>query len=224
MFDNFLIAIPAFNEEKNIEKLIINLIKKFKHIIVIDNCSSDKTYEIIKKLPIIFTKHEFNLGKSLSMKTCFDYAEIKNFRYIAYMDADGQHNVNDLIKLCKKIEEKKLDAVVGYRNNLKELNFKKRIGTLILEKIFKLLYRKDIKDIQSGLRVLKVSMLEKIRWESKGITHYFADAEITCKLIKNNSKIEQLPIETIASEPYKGMNIIQGIFLMTKLFSWRLTR
>jgi hypothetical protein len=67
-------------------------------------------------------------------------------------------------------------------------------------------------------------MLENIRWESKGITHYFADAEITCKLVKNNSKIEQLPIETIASEPYKGMNIIQGLFLMTKLFSWRLTR
>ena len=52
MFDNFLIAIPAFNEEKNIEKLIINLIKKFNHVIVIDNCSSDKTYEIIKKFPI----------------------------------------------------------------------------------------------------------------------------------------------------------------------------
>jgi glycosyltransferase involved in cell wall biosynthesis len=69
MFNNFLIALPAFNEEKNIQKLIISLIKKFKHIIVIDNCSSDKTYEIVKKFPIIFTKHEVNLGKSLSMKT-----------------------------------------------------------------------------------------------------------------------------------------------------------
>ena len=224
MFNNFLIALPAFNEEKNIQKLIISLIKKFKHIIVIDNCSSDKTYEIVKKFPIIFTKHEVNLGKSLSMKTCFDYAEIKNFKYIAYMDADGQHNVNDLVKICKKIEEETLDAVVGYRDNLGELNFKKRVGTLILEKIFKLLYKKDIKDIQSGLRVLKVDVLKKIRWESKGLTHYFADAEITCNLIKNNNKIGQLPIETIASEPYKGMNIIQGLFLMTKLFSWRLIK
>ncbi len=224
MFNNFLIALPAFNEEKNIQNLIISLIKKFKHIIVIDNCSSDKTYEIVKKFPITFTKHEVNLGKSLSMKTCFDYAEIKNFKYIAYMDADGQHNVNDLIKICKKIEEENLDAVVGYRDNLGELNFKKRIGTIILEKIFKLLYKKDIKDIQSGLRVLKVDVLKKIRWESKGLTHYFADAEITCNLIKNNSKIGQLPIETIASEPYKGMNIIQGLFLMTKLFSWRLIK
>ena len=86
------------------------------------------------------------------------------------------------------------------------------------------MYKKDIKDIQSGLRVLKVDVLKKIRWESKGLTHYFADAEITCNLIKNNSKIGQLPIETIASEPYKGMNIIQGLFLMTKLFSWRLIK
>ena len=51
--------------------------------------------------------------------------------------------------------------------------------------------------------------------------HYFADAEITCNAVKNGCKIEQVPIENLSSEKYKGMNILQGLYLMLMIFIWR---
>ena len=101
MFKSVIVAIPVFNEEKNISKLLIKLRKKFKFIVVIDNCSTDKTFNIIKKFNIIKIKHIFNLGKSMSMKTALDYAILEQFKYIAYLDGDGQHKVEDLEKLIK---------------------------------------------------------------------------------------------------------------------------
>ena len=96
------------------------------------------------------------------------------------------------------------------------------IGTKILEKVFYILYQKKILDIQSGLRVFNTKIKKKIYWQSSGIRHYFADAEITCNAVKNNCKIDQIPITTISSEKYKGMNIIQGLFLIFMIFIWRI--
>ena len=51
--------------------------------------------------------------------------------------------------------------------------------------------------------------------------HYFADAEITCNAVKNKCVIEQIPIETLSSEKYKGMNILQGLYLILMILYWR---
>ena len=223
MFKDILIAIPVFNEKKNIKKVLIEVQKKFKNIAVIDNCSTDGTNKIIQQFNVTNIKHDYNLGKSLSMKTALDYALIKKYKYIAYIDGDGQHNVDDLVKISSEIKDNRLDAVIGYRCQLNKLNLKKRIGTKVLEFFFYILFKKKIYDIQSGLRVLKVSILKKINIKSKGSRHYFADAEITCKLVKMNKKIKQIPIKTIRSESYKGMNIVQGIYLMFNLLFWRIS-
>ena len=221
MFDNFLIAVPAFNEEKNITQTVLQLKKKFTNILVIDNCSTDSTFEKIKKLDIYQARHLYNLGKSLSMKTSLEFAVKKKFNYIAYIDADGQHETEDLVKICNIIKDENFDAVLGYRQDLFDLNLKKRIGTILLEKVFYFLYGKAVFDIQSGLRVLKVDVAEKIDWKSRGLTHDFADAEITCDLVKNNYHFKQFPIKTNKSENYKGMNIIQGLLLIVYIIYWR---
>ena len=76
------------------------------------------------------------------------------------------------------------------------LNLKKRIGTIILQKLFSFFYKKKLFDIQSGLRIFKLSIEPKIYWYSSGVNHYFADAEITCNAVKNKCKIDQIQIET----------------------------
>ncbi|AEA80518.1 glycosyltransferase involved in cell wall biogenesis [Candidatus Pelagibacter sp. IMCC9063] len=221
MYQDFLIVVPAYNEEKNIAKLLSKLVPKFKNILVVDNNSQDKTVEEVEKFPVFCAKHKYNLGKSLSMKTGMNFALIKKKKYVAYLDADGQHKVQDLEKICFMVKKKNYDAVLGYRKNLNNLNVKKKHGTRLLEFFFSFLYKKSIKDIQSGLRVINTKISKKIDWTSSGITHYFADAEITCLLCLRKCKIAQLPIDTIASEKYKGMNLLQGLLLLTMLLVWR---
>ena len=110
--------------------------------------------------------------------------------------------------------------MIGFREDLNNLNLKKRIGTQILNKAFFLLYKKKILDIQCGLRVFNAQE-KSIRWESSGLKHYFADAEITCNAIKSGCQINQIPIKTISSDNYKGMNILQGLYLLIMITVWR---
>ena len=221
MQNNVLIVISTFNEAKNIAKVLEGVLKVSKNILVVDNNSSDKTLEIVKKYSVNYVKHKYNLGKSNSMKTGLDFSRINNYDYIAFMDGDNQHSTKDLLNICNKIVDSNFDLVIGYRKKLSNLNFSKKIGTLILRNLFYILFRKKILDIQSGLRVFKTRNYN-INWESSGLRHYFADAEITCSAIKNKCNIYQLPIETISSEKYKGMNIIQGIYLLIMLVIWRI--
>ncbi len=222
MQNKILIVIFTYNEEDKISLVLRNVCEHFKNILVVDNNSTDKTTEIVKKFSVYCIKHKYNLGKSNSMKTGLNFAELNHFQYVAFMDGDGQHKVNDLEKICKKIYNNNGQLVIGYRENLNNLNFKKKIGTIILSKFFYLLYKQKIFDIQSGLRAFNIFEKKKIYWESAGIRHYFADAEITCNAVKNGCRIEQVPIETLSSEKYKGMNILQGLYLMLMIFIWRI--
>ena len=224
MYSDTLVAILAYNEQKKISEVLAEVTKKFSNVLLVDNNSEDQTIQEAKKFKIFLIKHSYNLGKSESMKTALEFAKIKKFKFLAFMDADGQHRADDLIKICKKIHEEKNQLVIGYRENLKNLNLKKRIGTIILQKLFFFLYKKKVYDIQSGLRVFDTSIENKIYWYSTGINHYFADAEITCNAVRNMCKIDQIPIETFLSEKYKGMNIIQGLYLILMILYWRIIK
>ena len=224
MYSDTLVAILAFNEQKKISEVLSEVTKKFSNVLLVDNNSEDQTIQEAKKFQIFVIKHSYNLGKSESMKTALEFAKIKKFRFLAFMDADGQHRTNDLAKVCKKIHDENGQLVIGYRENLKNLNLKKRVGTIILQKLFFFLYKKKVYDIQSGLRVFDISIENMIYWYSTGINHYFADAEITCNAIRNRCKIDQIPIETLSSEKYKGMNIIQGLYLILMILYWRIIK
>ena len=221
MKDQTLVVILAYNEQDRISSVIEDVSSYFKSILVIDNNSEDLTVKKIKKFPVFLIKHKYNLGKSESMKTALEFAKIKNFKYLAFMDGDGQHKTKDLINICEKIFREKSELIIGYRKELKNLNFQKRIGTIILQNFFSILYKKKIYDIQSGLRVFDILIENKIYWQSTGIRHYFADAEITCNAVKNKCIIDQIPIETHPSEKYKGMNVLQGLYLILMIFLWR---
>ena len=58
------------------------------------------------------------------------------------MDGDGQHKTKNLINICEKIFREKSELIIGYRKELKNLNFQKRIGTIILQNFFSILYKK----------------------------------------------------------------------------------
>ena len=77
MQQNIFIIIPAFNEEKHIAQVIENLLEYNYKIIVIDDCSTDNTFEIAKRFPITVLRHIINRGQGAALQTGTDFA-IKN--------------------------------------------------------------------------------------------------------------------------------------------------
>ena len=92
-----LIIIPAYNEEKNINKVLDKLeepeITEIADILVMNDASSDNTNWIVKQRNHAVVTHIFNLGYGSALQLGYKYAIRRNYKYVIQMDADGQHDV-----------------------------------------------------------------------------------------------------------------------------------
>lgn len=192
------IIIPAYNEEHGISALLCDLLDIMKHsgieseIIVVDDCSQDKTIEEIKKFTNRGVKlicQERNYGYGAALKT-----GIKEARYklIAITDADGTYPVNRLPEMINYM--KNHDMVVGARNgkNVK-VPFVRRLPKIILNKYASYLTDYDIPDLNSGLRVFHKDIYDKF----KGLlpNGFSFTSTITVAMLSNNYHIKYISID-----------------------------
>ena len=98
-----LIIIPAYNEECTIEAVLEKLeqpeLASFADILVLNDASTDRTPLIVKKHHHILVSHIFNLGYGSAVQVGYKYAIRRGYRYVIQMDADGQHDPDNVCKL-----------------------------------------------------------------------------------------------------------------------------
>jgi len=216
------LVLPAYNEEKHIADMVRRSAPHVDHVIVIDNCSSDGTLREARQAGAITLHHCVNLGKAGSLKTGCEMALKLGSDVIAFMDSDGQHEPEDLPRFFRVLEEERLDIVIGRRADLRTMPPIRKLGTTLIALATKLLFKIDVKDVQSGFRVFRANIYEKIKWNSTGSAHYFADAEITARVGLAGLPCKEIEIRTIYHDKYKGMNALQGLNLLWRVFFWRL--
>ncbi len=219
MKNNVFVVIAAYNEENHVGT-VINDVKKFcKNIIVVDDGSNDKTYQIAKSKGIIALKHVINLGKGAAVKTGCDFALKKGADALILIDADGQHEPKEIPRFLKALKNK--DIVFGYRELTKKMPFILRFGNQFINSFTKILYNIEIKDTQCGYRALTAKAYKKVRWNSTG---YPMESEMIANAGKNKLKYAEIPIRTIYSDKYKGTTVIDGIKIVFNMIMWRLKR
>jgi glycosyltransferase involved in cell wall biosynthesis len=132
--DNKIVAvIPALNEENTIESVLKKTKNYVDEIIVVDDCSKDKTPKIAEKYASVI-KHSKNEGYDKSIDNGFKLAKERKADIIITLDADGQHLPEDIPRLIEPIKNKKADIVTGKRpynaRFMEQLfaNFGKKIG------------------------------------------------------------------------------------------------
>ena len=109
------IGIPAFNEEKNIAKMIVKLKKISDEIIVCNDGSSDLTGEIAEKMGAIVITHEKNLGYGAGINSIIKKSKEIDTDILITFDADGQHRVEDVETVTRPIINGEADLVIGSR-------------------------------------------------------------------------------------------------------------
>lgn len=167
-----VVLIPALNPNKDLikyVKTIINSANNIDVIVVNDGSRTDLNdifNEIEKIKRCVVLKHAVNLGKGRALKNGFNYF-INNYSNeevngIITADSDGQHAVEDILKVADDLNcTKKETLVLGTRNfNLEHVPFKSRKGNKITTLVFKLLYGKKINDTQTGLRGLTYNFVK----------------------------------------------------------------
>ena len=162
MQNNLTVIIPSYNEESSIQETLERLLRTTKlhdwEILVINDGSTDHTADLCRKLQINVISHPHNKGYGAALKTGIRTAKTP---LIAFYDADGQHNPEDLISLMEKFAN--YDMVVGARGKNSHKDWVRRPGKWFLGLVANYLTEKKIPDLNSGLRIIKrdiiISML-----------------------------------------------------------------
>ncbi len=153
-----LIAVIAYNEEKNIVKVIKELQENNSgyDIVVIDNCSNDATVELCRGMGIKVISHCVNSGSPFgTVMTYFLYAYHNHYDVLCQFDGDGQHVASELEKIISPVIENQADYVIGSRFLEKEgfqSYFMRRMGIRMFAFLDSLIIGQKLTDVTSGFR------------------------------------------------------------------------
>lgn len=190
-----LACIPAYNEEKTIAKVVIQTQRHVDKVLVCDDGSEDMTKEIAERLGATVVRHSRNMGKGAAMNTLFKRARQIQPDIVVTLDADGQHNPDQIPDLVRTLREYQADVVVGSRflvKHKKEVPGYREVGNLILN----FAAGGTLTDTQCGFRAYSLGAVENIIPTETGMG---VDSEIIIKAEDLGLKI----FETQVSVDYK---------------------
>jgi glycosyltransferase involved in cell wall biosynthesis len=191
------VVIPIFNEEPTIDDVIGRLkttMQKigFKHeIIVVDDCSEDRSLEISKSQNVKVYSLKKHMGKGYALRTGFAKAKGE---IIATIDSDGSHRPEELPRLLAPILQDKADLVIGSRFlrqkpvSTRKLN---ALGVRLFNVLIKILTRTEVSDSQSGYRVIKSEVLKNLSLKSG---EYEIESEMLVKTARRGFRVREVPI------------------------------
>ena len=213
------IVIAAFNEEKIIGKVIDNLRSyNYENVVVVDDGSSDKTFNVLKSKKVHALTHCINRGQGAALQTGIDFALSKGADVIVTFDADGQHFAEEIKDIIKPISQG-YDVALGSRFLNKKTNiplFRKVVlkgGTFIC----RLFYGIKLTDTHNGFRALSKKAAKKIRITEDKMEHA---SQIIDEIAKHKLKYKEVPV-TIKYSEYslnKGQSIFNAIKILFKMF------
>ena len=228
--DKVLIVIPTYNEKNNISNIIKKIISIDinYHILVIDDNSPDKTYEVVhdfakvnKHVKLLLRQNRSGIGTAYCEG--FDYAIRNKYEKIVQIDADMSHNPMDIPKLIKLSNS--YDLVIGsrYINGISIVNWP--LSRLILSygaNIYaKLLTGMRIMDCTGGFKGFNVRVLEAINFKTIRSQGYSFQIEMNYLTHKKKFSIFETPIifkdRTIGKSKMSKKVIFEAIYLVPML-------
>ncbi len=197
------IILPVYNEINTLEIIIKKLInlrlynKFVKQIIIVDDCSTDGSKEIIKfygnkykNITSIFKNS--NRGKGDSQKLAKKHVDGE---YVIIQDADLEYDPDDINKLLKIALDQKKDFVIGYRKMKTSINhpyfYFRELAVNFLSFMINILYKVNIRDCACCYRLFKKDLWLNI--DGRGDKFEY-DFSIICQAIKNSKKIGQCKV------------------------------
>ncbi|MDI6785159.1 MAG: glycosyltransferase family 2 protein [bacterium] len=217
------IVMPVFNEEKKVIDVLKELSKTKYPIIIIDDGSTDNSFNKIKNLKLkktILLQHKINLGKGAALKTGCEYAFSHSADAVIMMDSDGQHKVSDLNNFVKKLETNKCDVIFGSRNLNLGAPIDRFLGNKIASVIVNIMFGIYVSDLICGFRAFTQKAYKKIKWKSLG---YGVETEMVVRTKKARLIHCEVPVETVYYDNYKGVSILDAFQVLGSLFYWKLT-
>lgn len=204
MSDNLPVAlIPAYKPEPAVIEIAQALASsgKFSTILVVNDSSgaaSDWIFDALRGIPGVYIlRHHVNLGKGAALKTGLNHAAVHHPEAagVVTLDADGQHLVEDVIKVAASLVSESGALILGSREFSKEIPLRSRFGNLVTRGVMRIVGGLHLQDTQTGLRGIPLSMVPVLlRLKTTG---YDFELDMLLQAKSNQVRIVQVPITTV---------------------------
>ncbi len=220
MMEKVLIIIPAYNEEKNIERIVDDLTVNYPQYdyIIINDHSTDSTEEILKRRQYNYISLPTNLGIGGGVQCGYIYAVENGYDIAVQLDGDGQHDPAYIERLIEPIIGGKADITIGSRF-LEKKGFQssalRRLGIAILGGVIKLCCGVTVTDATSGFRAAN---REAAKFFSENYANDYPEPEAIVSSALNGFEIKEIPV--IMRERAGGtssINVKRSFYYMIKV-------
>lgn len=237
---NILVAIPTYNCEKQIVRVLAGfdkaLLARVDKVIVIDNISKDGTVEAARraineigssKIEVWQNKDNYNLGGS--HKVAFLAGEKIGADYVAIVHGDDQAATTELHNLIDVAEEQpEIGAILGCRfmrgSKLTGYNWQRIWGNRMINLVYSIVALRPSRDLGSGLNLFRLSDLADHNYLGFGDTITF-NIDLLLDYFSKNTYIKFVPITWREEDQVSNArNFSVGSTALKKLFIWRLGR
>lgn len=233
MIEDVVILIPSYQPDEKLVALIGRLRESFSRVVIVDDGSTERTeiFPQIEGSVDVVLHHEVNRGKGAALKTGIAHI-IKSYPDAAGVvtaDSDGQHRVEDIVKVAEALRETPEGLVLGVRSFDGKVPFRSRFGNFWTRWFFFLIAHVMVRDTQTGLRGIPRSLLGRMLQLEGDRYEYEMRMLADCRHYAQRPV--QVPIETIYIEnnatshfsPLKDTFRIYGAlfkFCMTSVLSF----
>lgn len=207
------LIIPVFNEESVIANVIRHAGETFPNIVCVDDGSRDGSAAQILSTDAHLVRHPVNLGQGAALQTGIEYARKQpNARYFVTFDADGQHQIEDVLAMLHRIRTEDVDIVVGTRFH-GDVSHIPRLKRLVLKTAVKVSPRGrklGLTDSHNGLRVFNRKVAEEMDITSNGMGHA---PEIVEMIATKGWRVAEEPVTILYTEysMAKGQSLLNGV-------------
>jgi glycosyltransferase involved in cell wall biosynthesis len=222
MLGKIIIILPAYNEEKNLSRIIreIKTVIPEANILVIDDCSQDFTYNIAQMEGAIVLRHPFNMGYGAALQTGYKYALENGYDYLVQLDSDGQHEPKDIKKILSPVLLGEVDLVLGSRfweKSAFRQNGMKLLGIKLFCLIYSIITGQRITDPTSGFQAMNRKLIRF--YSTEVFPPDYPDVDMLLLLRRNKLNLKELPVRMYPNRELKSMHSgLKPLYYVFKMF------
>lgn len=215
--DKVIVVMPAYNAEKTIPQTLSDIPERYRSdIILVDDCSSDRTVEVARRFGIKVVQHSSNKGYGGNQKTCYREALAAGADIIVMLHPDYQYNPKVIPGLVGVIRDGVCDVMLGNRIRTRRetlsggMPFYKYISNRFLSLACNVVTGENLGEWHSGLRAYSRKVLETVPWENN--TDDFAfDMQFLVQASHFGFRIGDIPVETKYFEEASSINFMRSL-------------
>lgn len=220
--DTWLI-IPCFNEGTVIGDVIRHARETFPNIVAVNDGSSDNSAEEIHKAGAHLVNHPVNLGQGAAIQTGVEYARAQpGARYFVTFDADGQHQVKDVVAMLERLRNEPVDIIVGTRFGRPrsaddQVPWVKRLVLKTVVLLSPRTRKLGLSDAHNGLRVFNKKVADELNIRMNGMSHA---SEFVAQMDERGWRVSEQPVDILYTDysMSKGQSLINGVNILADGF------